>query len=145
MQRLRNDFPSIASLLSSDSREFDRVLRIIRISAFCSIVILTLVVPIIWHSIFANWRLRIMEMRQGRQVAQAVLSSTAQSLFCRYIFDRTRINPSNSANFIGFQVLFSSFMSSLLCEECIWDVGLRFLVVLYCFLQHRVGRVASTL
>jgi hypothetical protein len=126
MQRLRADFPWVASLLSSDSSEFERVLKIIQISAFCAIAIMALIVPIIWHSIFVNWRSRIMDMRQGRQVARSVLWSRAQSLSCRYIFDRTRINPSGSANFIGFQVLPSSIMSLMLCEECIWDVELGF-------------------
>jgi hypothetical protein len=73
MQELRNDFPYIASLLSSESNEFDRVLKIIQISAICAIAISALIIPILWFFIFANWRMRIMEMRQGRQVAQVTL------------------------------------------------------------------------
>lgn len=82
-----------------------------------------------------------MDMRQGRQVGRAVLWSPAQSLSCRYTFDRTRINPSGSANFIGFQVLPSSNMSLMLWKECISDVELGFLVFPYCFVQLRVDRV----
>jgi hypothetical protein len=69
MQKLFDDFPGVMSLLSTGSIHFDRVLRIIQGSATAALVVVALIVPVLWFSIFQNWRFQIMEMRQGRSVA----------------------------------------------------------------------------
>ena len=87
MQQILDDFPAIMRMLSGESTEFDGVLKIIRNSATGALIVLGLMIPFLWFSIFQNWRSKIMEMRQGRCVAvNEVLHYLLLILFCQGIF-----------------------------------------------------------
>ena len=66
---LANKLPGILSQVSTGNKNFETVLSILQNSAIAAIVVVTLLLPLLWFSIFENWRSRIMEMRQGRSVA----------------------------------------------------------------------------
>ena len=66
---LANNLPGVLSQVSTGNKNFETVLSILLNSAIAAIVVVTLLVPLLWFSIFENWRSRIMEMRQGRSVA----------------------------------------------------------------------------
>ena len=66
---LANKLPGILSQVSTGNNNFETVLSILQNSAIAAIVVVTLLLPLLWFSIFENWRSRIMEMRQGRSVA----------------------------------------------------------------------------
>jgi len=66
---LANKLPGILSQVSTGNNNFVTVLSILQNSAIAAIVVVTLLLPLLWFSIFENWRSRIMEMRQGRSVA----------------------------------------------------------------------------
>ena len=66
---LANKLPGVFSQVSTGNNNFETVLSVLQNSAFAAIVVVTLLLPLLWFSIFENWRSRIMEMRQGRSVA----------------------------------------------------------------------------
>ena len=66
---LANKLPGVLSQVSTGNSNFETVLSILQNSAIAAIVVTALIVPLLWLSIFENWRSRIMEMRQGRSVA----------------------------------------------------------------------------
>ena len=66
---LANKLPGILSQVSTGNKNFETALSILQNSAIAAIVVVTLLLPLLWFSIFENWRSRIMEMRQGRSVA----------------------------------------------------------------------------
>ena len=66
---LANNLPGVLSQVSTGNSDFETFLNILQNSAIAAIVVVTLLVPLLWLSIFENWRSRIMEMRQGRSVA----------------------------------------------------------------------------
>ena len=66
---LANKLPGVFSQVSTGNNNFVTVLSILQNSAIAAIVVVTLLLPLLWFSIFENWRSRIMEMRQGRSVA----------------------------------------------------------------------------
>ena len=66
---LANKLPGVFSQVSTGNNSFVTVLSILQNSAIAAIVVVTLLLPLLWFSIFENWRSRIMEMRQGRSVA----------------------------------------------------------------------------
>ena len=66
---LANNLPGVLSQVSTGNSNFETVLSILQNSAIAAIVVTALIVPLLWLSIFENWRSRIMEMRQGRSVA----------------------------------------------------------------------------
>ena len=66
---LANNLPGVLSQVSTGNKNFETVLSILQNSAIAAIVVVTLLLPLLWFSIFENWRSRIMEMRQGRSVA----------------------------------------------------------------------------
>ena len=66
---LANQLPGVLSQVSTGNKNFETFLNILQNSAIAAIVVTALIVPLLWLSIFENWRSRIMEMRQGRSVA----------------------------------------------------------------------------
>ena len=66
---LANKLPGVFSQVSTGNNNFETVLSVLQNSAIAAIVVVTLLLPLLWFSIFENWRSRIMEMRQGRSVA----------------------------------------------------------------------------
>jgi hypothetical protein len=66
---LANNLPGVLSQVSTGNSNFETFLSILQNSAIAAIVVTALIVPLLWLSIFENWRSRIMEMRQGRSVA----------------------------------------------------------------------------
>ena len=66
---LANNLPGVFSQVSTGNKNFETVLSILQNSAIAAIVVMALIVPLLWFSIFEIWRSRIMEMRQGRSVA----------------------------------------------------------------------------
>ena len=66
---LANKLPGVLSQVSTGNSNFETFLSILQNSAIAAIVVTALIVPLLWLSIFENWRSRIMEMRQGRSVA----------------------------------------------------------------------------
>jgi hypothetical protein len=65
---ISNDVPWFLSIVSTGSDYFDIFLRVFYNSAIAAISAMALLVPLLWASVFGNWRSRIMEMRQGRSV-----------------------------------------------------------------------------
>jgi len=65
---ISNDVPWFLSIVSTASANFDIFLRVFYNSAIAAISAMALLVPLLWASVFGNWRSRIMEMRQGRSV-----------------------------------------------------------------------------
>ena len=63
---LDNQLPGVLSGVSTGNNNFETFLSIIKNSAIAAIVVVALILPLLWLSIFENWRSRIMEMRQGR-------------------------------------------------------------------------------
>jgi hypothetical protein len=66
---IANQLPDVMSYVSAANNSFDTFLNIIQKSAIAAVVFSALLIPILWISIFTTWRMRIMEMRQGRSVA----------------------------------------------------------------------------
>jgi hypothetical protein len=94
MQKLFDDFPGVMSLLSTGSAHFDPVLRILQGSATAALIVVALIVPVLWFSIFQNWRFQIMEMRQGRSIAASrILCLLFQFLNISISFFQIRIQP----------------------------------------------------
>lgn len=87
--------PSIVGPITSGRESFDVVMSIIMNSGIAAIAIVAFVVPVLWLSIFRNWKARIMEMRRGR-----------------YFFDKRFVNPATASNFIGYQLW--GFVASIL-------------------------------
>jgi hypothetical protein len=69
---IANQLPDVMSYVSTANNNFDTFLDIIQKSAIAAVVFSALLMPILWISIFMTWRMRIMEMRQGRSVALQV-------------------------------------------------------------------------
>ena len=63
---LDNQLPGVLSGVSTGNNNFETFLSIIKNSAIAAIVVVALILPLLWLSIFENWRSRIMNMRQGR-------------------------------------------------------------------------------
>ena len=73
----------------------------------------------LWYGIFKNWRIRIMEMRQGRWMAfynsSVVWTKRPWKYFCRYFCPRNSGNPAAATSFIGHQVkLWAEYDQSIL-------------------------------
>jgi hypothetical protein len=135
MQQLIDDYPGIMSMISGQSSEFDRVLKIIQNSATGALAILALLIPVLWFLIFQNWRSRIMEMRQGRCVAVLTVMNCFVLIasFSRYMFNRSQLNPGDAANFIGFQVPLILYTLSFTQTRFLSVVGLYWNLHIYCF------------
>ena len=63
---LDNQLPGVLSGVSTGNNNFETFMSIIKNSAIAAIVVVALFLPLLWLSVFENWRFRIMEMRQGR-------------------------------------------------------------------------------
>lgn len=72
--------PSIVGPITSGRESFDVVMGIIMNSGIAAIAIVAFVVPVLWLSIFRNWKARIMEMRRGRLVFSAWIAGHASSV-----------------------------------------------------------------
>jgi len=88
---LANRVPALMSTVSTGSNNFDLFLRIIQNSAIAAIVIMALLVPLLWFSIFENWRSQIMEMRQGRSATLQLVPSCL--VLIRSFADTLLIDP----------------------------------------------------
>ncbi len=66
LQSVLSRAPEILNQVSSKRSSFDLVISIIMDSGLAAIVVMIFVITFIWYGIFKNWRIRVMEMRQGR-------------------------------------------------------------------------------
>jgi len=91
MQDILARVPAVMSTVSTASNNFDLFLRIFQNSAIAAIAIMVLLVPLLWVSIFENWRSRIMEMRQGRSATLQLVPSCL--VLIRSFADTPSIDP----------------------------------------------------
>ena len=75
LQNIFSRVPNIFGPITSRRQSFDIVKGIIMNSGIAAIVIVAFMVPVLWYSIFRNWKARIMEMRRGRSVFSAWVAS----------------------------------------------------------------------
>ena len=66
LQGVLSRAPAFLNQISSARSTFDLVLVTFMRSGIATIVAVVLTTIILWYYIFKNWRMRIMEMRQGR-------------------------------------------------------------------------------
>ncbi len=66
LQGVLSRAPAFLNQISSARSTFDIVVSILMRSGMATIAAVVLIKVVLWYFIFKNWRMRIMEMRQGR-------------------------------------------------------------------------------